>query len=514
MGLVGKTNEEKIWNYLKAAGLSDCGVAGLMGNLFAESALISTNLQNTYERSLGFTDAEYTAAVDDGSYSNFVRDSAGYGLAQWTYWSRKQNLLEYAKQCGKSIGDLEMQLAFLVKELAGYAGVLSVLKTATTVQAASDKVLVDFERPADQSQSAKTRRASYGQKYYDKYAGGGTATTTTPATGGGKMTAKELVAKAIDIAKNHNTVYMWGVFGAPVTESVIAGKTKQYPSWYTSAKQASFRKLIGKGYFGFDCVCLIKGILWGWNGDSSKSYGGAKYASNGVPDIGADTMIGKCSDVSTTGWDRMEIGEALWCKGHIGLYIGDGLAVECTPAWANKVQITAVKNIGTKAGYNARTWTKHGKLPYVTYDGTVDVVTTKPAVTAPTASSNKDLPKVGDIVDFTGTKHYSSANASNGPACKPGKAKVTSISKNGKHPVHLIALTGGGSNVYGWVDIADIGTNSGAGYTVYTVMKGDTLWEIAEKRLGSGTRYKEIMTLNGLKTSTIRVGQTLRIPND
>ena len=205
MGLVGKTNEEKIWNYLKAAGLSDCGVAGLMGNLFAESALIPTNLQNTYERSLGFTDAEYTAAVDDGSYSNFVRDSAGYGLAQWTYWSRKQNLLEYAKQCGKSIGDLEMQLAFLVKELAGYTGVLSVLKTATTVQAASDKVLVDFERPADQSQSAKTRRASYGQKYYDKYAGGGTATTTTPATGGRKMTAKELVAKAIDIAKNHNT---------------------------------------------------------------------------------------------------------------------------------------------------------------------------------------------------------------------------------------------------------------------------------------------------------------------
>lgn len=183
------------------------------------------------------------------------------------------------------------------------------------------------------------------------------------------MTARELAEKAADIAKNHNTVYMWGVFGAPVTESVIAGKAKQYPNWYTASRQAAFRKLIGKGYFGFDCVCLIKAILWGWNGDSSKSYGGAVYASSGVPDIGADTMISKCTGVSTTGWDSMEVGEALWCSGHIGVYIGGGLAVECTPAWENRVQITAVKNIGTKAGYNARKWTKHGKLPYVTYDG-------------------------------------------------------------------------------------------------------------------------------------------------
>ena len=52
---------------------------------------------------------------------------------------------------------------------------------------------------------------------------------------------------------------------------------------------------------------------------------------------------------------------------HIGIYIGDGLCVECTPAWKNCVQITAVGNIGTKSGYNTRTWKKHGKLPYVDY---------------------------------------------------------------------------------------------------------------------------------------------------
>lgn len=182
------------------------------------------------------------------------------------------------------------------------------------------------------------------------------------------MKASELVRKVTDIAKNYKTVYMWGVFGAPVTESVIAGKTRQYPDWYTSAKQALFRGLIGKGYFGFDCVNLIKGVLWGWSGDSTKAYGGAKYASNGVPDIGADTMIGKCRDASASGWDKLDPGEVVWTTGHIGVYIGDGLAVECTPAWKNCVQITAVANIGKKAGYNARTWKKHGHLPYVEYD--------------------------------------------------------------------------------------------------------------------------------------------------
>lgn len=110
-----------------------------------------------------------------------------------------------------------------------------------------------------------------------------------------------------------------------------------------------------------------KGILWGWNGNSSSYTGGAKYNTNGVPDVSANGMITKCKNVSTTGWKDMEIGEGLWMEGHWGLYIGDGLAVECTPVWKNGVQITAVGNIAPKAGYNTRTWTKHGKLPYITY---------------------------------------------------------------------------------------------------------------------------------------------------
>ena len=77
---VRDVSEAKIWSFLKGKGLSDCGAAGLMGNLYAESGLKPTNLQNTYEKKLGLSDADYTAQVDSGAYSNFVHDSAGYGL--------------------------------------------------------------------------------------------------------------------------------------------------------------------------------------------------------------------------------------------------------------------------------------------------------------------------------------------------------------------------------------------------------------------------------------------------
>ena len=173
MALKGNTNEERIWNFLKGKGLSDHGAAGLMGNLYAESALNPHNLQNTYEKKLGLTDDAYTAAVDSGSYTNFMRDSAGYGLAQWTYWSRKEGLLAYVRSLGASVGDLEAQLGYLFKELSeGYTGLLATLKTATSVRTASDAVLTKYERPADQSASVQAKRASYGESYLTKYAGG------------------------------------------------------------------------------------------------------------------------------------------------------------------------------------------------------------------------------------------------------------------------------------------------------------------------------------------------------
>lgn len=164
--------EKYIWGFLLNAIGNEYGVAGLMGNLQAESGLRANNLQNSYEKKFNMTDESYTQGVDDGSYPNFVNDAAGYGLAQWTYWSRKQNLYQYAKQCGASIGDLQMQLEFLVRELQGYTTVWNTLKSATSVREASDVVLTQYERPADQSENMKRKRAEMGQTFYDRYAKG------------------------------------------------------------------------------------------------------------------------------------------------------------------------------------------------------------------------------------------------------------------------------------------------------------------------------------------------------
>lgn len=177
------------------------------------------------------------------------------------------------------------------------------------------------------------------------------------------MTNVEFVQKLKDIATKYKTLYVMGCFGAPMT---IANKVR-YSNNHIYNRQSDRVKMINAATsdtFGFDCVCLIKGVLWGWNGDKNAVYGGASYATRGVPDIDADAMIAKCSNLST-GFSKIEVGEAVWMPGHIGIYIGDGLAVECTPLWENGVQITSCNC--SKLGYNRRNWTKHGKLPYITY---------------------------------------------------------------------------------------------------------------------------------------------------
>jgi peptidoglycan hydrolase-like protein with peptidoglycan-binding domain len=142
-----------------------------MANLKAESGLISTNLQNSYQNALGFSDLTYTKAVDDGTYTNFEKDKAGYGLAQWTYWSRKRDLLNYARKTCRSIGDEAMQLEFLVQELQkSFKAVWDTLRTAKSVKEASDIVLTQFERPANMTAANKVRRADIGQRIYDTYA--------------------------------------------------------------------------------------------------------------------------------------------------------------------------------------------------------------------------------------------------------------------------------------------------------------------------------------------------------
>lgn len=175
----GVSDARKIWDKFRGAGLSEAGAAGLMGNLKAESDLEPENLQNSFEEKLGYNDSGYTSAVDFGSYAHFADDGAGYGLAQWTFHTRKAALLTFAKEQKKSVGDLDMQLEFLLRELREeYPALFRELCTVTDVRAASDAVLTQFERPADMSEAVKVRRAGFAQDFLAEF--GGTSVVSVP----------------------------------------------------------------------------------------------------------------------------------------------------------------------------------------------------------------------------------------------------------------------------------------------------------------------------------------------
>ena len=159
-----------IWDFLMEKIKNPYGVSALMGNLYVESKLIPNFLQSSCARKLGMTSDQYTYAVDNGTYDNFVKDSCGYGLAQWTYWSRKEALLNYAKSCNTSIGNLNMQLNYLWIEIQTYKGVMPVLQNTKSIKEASDVITKQYEKPKTITEKTLQTRADYGQQFYDKFA--------------------------------------------------------------------------------------------------------------------------------------------------------------------------------------------------------------------------------------------------------------------------------------------------------------------------------------------------------
>ena len=176
------------------------------------------------------------------------------------------------------------------------------------------------------------------------------------------MTVSDFIAK-LKYAASVKTLYVKGCFGAPMTES---NKTRYINASTYNKNRAAMINAADSNTFGFDCVCLIKGILWGWTGDNTKIYGGASYTSNGVPDISEAGMINACPDASTD-FSNIQAGEVVYMSGHIGVYIGDGQVIECTPSWSNNVQYSWLGNLSQYKKDHYRIWTKHGHIPYVDY---------------------------------------------------------------------------------------------------------------------------------------------------
>lgn len=165
MGLdFNKEGAAVVRSFLINQGLTEAGVYGMLANLYAESNFYPQNLQNTYNRRFNMTDEEYTKQVDSGEYTRdkFIKDAAGYGLCQWTFWTRKQGLYDCAKSVDASIGSLDVQLAYLMQELkVKYRTLLAELKRNKDIEQCARMVMLQFERPADQSEAAQAKRANY-----------------------------------------------------------------------------------------------------------------------------------------------------------------------------------------------------------------------------------------------------------------------------------------------------------------------------------------------------------------
>lgn len=218
-------------------------------------------------------------------------------------------------------------------------------------------------------------------------------------------TATQLAAACLNVAQNYKTLYIMGCFGAPMTPENKERYCNNHKFNRDTVRTVKIKSATYKT-FGFDCVGLVKALLWGWDGDTGHRYGGSTYASDGVPDISADQMIKQCAGV-TYDFSNILPGEIVWTTGHVGVYIGNGLAVECTPSWDDCVQITAVHNIGKKSGYNGRKWAKHGRLPYISYEDAA------PAPAAPAVPATTPSKKEGVEMVYPNLKR-----GSTGPAVK------------------------------------------------------------------------------------------------
>lgn len=524
MALRGASDSEKIWNRLDDEGFNDCGKGGLIGNLDAESGLKPKNLQNSYEKKLGYTDDSYTAAVDNGSYGNFVKDSAGYGLAQWTYWSRKQNMLTFARAAGKSIGDLEMQLDFLCKELKeSYPTVYNKLKMAASVREASDIVLTQFERPADQSEAVKLKRANMGQKYYNQYA---------KKTGGSVMgvTAQDVL----------NVMRSWIGF------SEANGKFKQIIDLYNSHKplargyavkytdewcdttvSAAAIKAGAVDLIGTECGCeehvkifKNKGI-WIEDGTITPQPGDIivyNWDDNTQPNDGYSDHIGYVESVSGRTITAIEgnKGEAV---GRRTLTVGNGnIRGYARPKYSGS------SSTGSGGSSGGGTTTSGSDTVYTVKAGdTLSGIAAKYGTTyqklaAYNGISNPNKISVGQKIKIPGAGSSGSASSGGGDTVYTVKAGDTLSGIAAKYGTtyQTLASYNGISNpnkISVGQKIKIPGGSSGGGTRTYTVKSGDSLWAIAAKQLGDGSRYKEIKSLNGLTSDTIYAGQVLKLPN-
>ena len=338
-------NGRFIWDFLSEH-FNPLAAAGIMGNLMAESSLRPDNLQNSYEKSLGMTDREYTDAVNNGTYTEeqFTYDRAGYGLAQWTYWSRKRDLFHYQKSRVLPIDDLTGQLGFLWEEVGKDRILMDSLVNASSIREASDAFMERYEKPADMSEKNRERRADLGLSMMQKY-------------GGGNVITARALCDQCRIPLDEGWGYIWGASGEMWTQE------KQ-----NAATDATIKEY-GQQWVGHR-VCDCSGLFY-W---AFKELGGSiHHGSNSIwNEDCVNSTKGTLQDGKRMDGKEIRPGSAVFLtrdegnrksRHHIGIYVGDNTCIEAK---------------GTRSGVVVSPlfhWNEVAELKNISYDGEVVFMT-------------------------------------------------------------------------------------------------------------------------------------------
>ncbi|MDO4983543.1 MAG: phage tail tip lysozyme [Eubacteriales bacterium] len=155
--------ELSIVSALIKAGMTVEAACAMGGNMMAESGMKANIAQRGMTK---LTDEQYTAAADAGTI-DFIGDSVGYGLCQWTLKARKRHLLEYANNLKKSVGDESLQVSFCLAELkTDYPSLWKFLCETHDAYKATERICREYEQPAVNNIEA---RYKYAQELYTKY---------------------------------------------------------------------------------------------------------------------------------------------------------------------------------------------------------------------------------------------------------------------------------------------------------------------------------------------------------
>ena len=178
------------------------------------------------------------------------------------------------------------------------------------------------------------------------------------------MNNREFAEKAVRMAEGEKTLYVNGCYAKRLTEP-----QKKYYIEHYAYNRGLLRKpkilAAPNDTVGADCICFLKAIIDGWDPEATDDACGVKYVA--AHDLTEKGLLDACGRTASSDFSEISVGEYLYNPGHGGVYIGDGLAVECTPSWKDGVQITAVENIAKRSDYNGRKWDRHGKLPWIDY---------------------------------------------------------------------------------------------------------------------------------------------------